>query len=182
MIDRGPISNAELAELVSSRLRDIPDFPTPGVAFKDFTPLLADGDAFATLARATADRYRGEVEVVTGIEARGFILGGAIAHSLGVGFVPIRKAGKLPGRVLGRDYALEYGTARIEVHDDAFTAGQHVLVVDDVLATGGTAEAACALVEQCRAHVTAVEFVIEIAALAGRSRLPDRRVHSVLTV
>ncbi|MEO7752774.1 MAG: adenine phosphoribosyltransferase [Terracoccus sp.] len=172
----------QLAELVSGLLRDVPDFPSPGILFKDFTPLLADGPALGMLVRDTARRYAGQVDVVVGIEARGFILGAAIAYELGLGMVPVRKAGKLPGETLTESYALEYGTAEIEVHADSFVDGQRVLVIDDVLATGGTAEAACLLVERAGATVTAVEVVLELSFLNGRSRLDGRTVHAVLTV
>lgn len=171
-----------IAQIVESRLRDIPDFPKPGVLFKDFTPLIADGPALGALVRDIAQRYADQVDVVVGIEARGFILGAAVAYELGMGMVPVRKAGKLPGETLRESYALEYGTAEIEVHTDAFEAGQRVLVIDDVLATGGTAEATCALVERAGATVVAIEVVLELAFLDGRSRLGNRTVHSVLTV
>ncbi|WP_034805359.1 adenine phosphoribosyltransferase [Intrasporangium oryzae] len=175
-------ADESVAELVASRLRDIPDFPKPGVLFKDFTPLIADGPALGALVRDIADRYRDRVDVIVGIEARGFILGAAVAYELGLGMVPVRKAGKLPGETLRESYALEYGTAEIEVHNDAFEVGQRVLVIDDVLATGGTAEAACSLVERAGAEVAAIEVVLELAFLDGRSRLGDRTVNAILTV
>ncbi len=173
---------SEIGDLVASRLRDIPDFPKPGVLFKDFTPLIADGAAFGALVRDIARRYTGTIDVVVGIEARGFILGAAVAHELGLGMVPVRKAGKLPGDVLKESYALEYGTAEIEVHTDAFDPGQRVLVLDDVLATGGTAEATVQLVERAGAEVVAVEVVLELAFLGGRDRLAGRPVNAILTV
>lgn len=171
-----------IAEMVSSRLRDIPDFPKPGVLFKDFTPLLADGPAFGTLVRDTAQRYDGLVDVVAGIEARGFVLAAAVAYELGIGMVLVRKAGKLPGDVLTESYALEYGTAEIEVHTNAFLPGQRVLVLDDVLATGGTACACCLLIDRAGAEVAAVEVVLELEFLGGRERLRDRVVNAVLTL
>ena len=171
-----------IAQVVSDHLRDIPDFPEPGVAFKDFTPLLSDGAALAAVVRDIADRYRGRVDHVVGIEARGFILGAAVAYELGVGFVPVRKAGKLPGETLGVEYDLEYGSAHIEVHADAFVAGAHALVIDDVLATGGTAEATCTLLERAGAEVVAFEAVIELGFLEGRAKLAGREVHTILTV
>jgi adenine phosphoribosyltransferase len=172
----------DMADLVASRLRDIPDFPEPGIVFKDFTPLLADGPAFKALVDDTAARYRGEVDVVVGIEARGFILAAAVAHELAIGMVPVRKAGKLPGETLKQAYSLEYGTAEIEVHTDAFAPGQRVLVLDDVLATGGTAEACAQLVERAGATVVAIEVVLELGFLDGRSRLAGRVVNAILTV
>jgi adenine phosphoribosyltransferase len=174
------MSSTAIAELVSSRLRDIPDFPVPGVVFKDVTPLLADGDAFGDLVRDMAQRWRGRVDVVVGIEARGFIFGGALAHELGIGFVPVRKAGKLPGRTLGVSYDLGYGSARIELHADSFVGGERVLLVDDVLATGGTGAAAWQLLEDAGAKVVAFETVVELAFLHGRERLPGRDVRSVV--
>ena len=171
-----------LAELVSSRLRDIPDFPEPGVVFKDVTPLLADGPAFSAVVRDIAERRRGTVDLVAGIEARGFIFGAAVAHELGIGFVPVRKAGKLPGKTRGVSYDLEYGSATIEIHEDSFVGGERVLVIDDVLATGGTAAATCELLEGSDATVVAFEAVIELAFLHGRSRLADRDVHATVVV
>jgi adenine phosphoribosyltransferase len=172
----------DMAELVASKLRDIPDFPEPGIVFKDFTPLLADGAAFAAVVDDIAGRYRGQVDVLVGIEARGFILAAAVAYKLGLGMVPVRKAGKLPGETLKESYALEYGTAEIEVHTDAFEPGQRVLVLDDVLATGGTAEACAQLVERAGASVAAIEVVLELGFLDGRSRLTGHVVNAILTV
>ena len=142
--------------LVASRLLYVPDFPRSGVVFKDITPLLGDGEAFGAVIRALATRHTqapGRVDVVAGVEARGFIIGAALAHELGVGFVPVRKVGKLPGATVQRSYDLEYGTATIEIHADAVTPGQRVLLVDDVLATGGTAIAAWDLLTACGAEV-----------------------------
>jgi adenine phosphoribosyltransferase len=172
----------DMAELVASKLRDIPDFPQPGIVFKDFTPLLADGAAFGALVDDIAGRYRGDVDVLVGIEARGFILAAAVAYELGLGMVPVRKAGKLPGETFKESYALEYGTAEIEVHTDAFEPGQRVLVLDDVLATGGTAEACAQLVERAGATVAAIEVVLELGFLDGRSRLTGHVVNAILTV
>ena len=169
-------------ERILDALRDIPDFPEPGVTFKDITPLLADAVLFADVVAEHARPWAGRVDAVAGLEARGFIFGAAVAVHLGVGFVPVRKAGKLPADAVGVDYALEYGTARIEAHADAVPAGARVLVVDDVLATGGTAAAACRLFEQLQAEVVGVDVVIELAALGGRERLPERAVRALLTV
>lgn len=178
----GP-SRAETGRLVDSLLRDVPDFPEPGVLFKDITPLIGDGAALAQVGRAMADPYReAGITAVVGLEARGFIFGTAVALELGVGFVPIRKAGKLPADTIALDYALEYGSARIEIHEDAVGQGQRVLVIDDVLATGGTAAAAVDLIEQVGAEVAAVEVVVEISVLDGRSRLTGHEVGALLTV
>jgi len=167
---------------VASRLRDVPDFPIAGVTFKDFTPLLSDGPALQAVVQDIASRYAGQVDVVVGIEARGFILGAAVAYQLGIGFVPVRKAGKLPGRTHREEYDLEYGSAVLEVHADAFEGGKKALVMDDVLATGGTAESTCKLVERAGASVQAVEVVLELGFLHGRSKLADRKVHAMLSL
>lgn len=173
---------SDLARLVDARLRDIPDFPEPGVSFKDFTPLLSDPVAFAAVVDEAAARFRGRVDAVVGIEARGFMLGAATAYALGVGFVPVRKAGKLPAATHAASYELEYGKATIEIHADAFAPGTRALVMDDVLATGGTAAAACDLVERLGGIVVAVDVVVEIGALPGREALVGREVRSLLTV
>jgi adenine phosphoribosyltransferase len=173
---------SSLADLVDARLRDVKDFPSPGIVFKDVTPVLADAEVFSAVVRDMAERRRGTVDVVVGIEARGFIFGAALAHELGLGFVPVRKAGKLPGATRGLTYELEYGTATIEIHEDAFVAGARVLLVDDVLATGGTAEAACRLLEQAGAEVVAFETLVELAFLAGRERLARYDVHATVVV
>jgi adenine phosphoribosyltransferase len=171
-----------VVELLRRFVRDVPDFPSPGVVFKDIAPLLANGPAFASVIGHFADRYRGRVDSVVGIEARGFMLAAPVAVELGVGFVPVRKAGKLPGPTHRKAYDLEYGSAAIEVQVDAFGPGQRVLVLDDVLATGGTAEASCELVEQAGAEVVEVAMLMELTFLGGRERLPGRVVHSLLTI
>ncbi len=171
-----------LADLVRSRMREVPDFPKPGVQFKDFSPLLADAPVFAALVDDVATRYSGRVDVVAGIEARGFILGAATAYRMGLGFVQVRKVGKLPPETYAVDYELEYGTATLEVSSHAFGPGQRVLVVDDVLATGGTAAATCELVERAGGVVTAIECILELSFLHGRDRLPGREVSAVVTV
>lgn len=175
-------TGAPVSGTVAALLRDVPDFPRPGIVFKDITPLLADGPALGAVVRDIAGRHRGRIDAVAGIEARGFVFGAAVAHELGVGFVPVRKAGKLPGETVRLAYDLEYGTATLEVPSDAVAAGTRVLLVDDVLATGGTAAAAWDLLEQVGASVTAFEAVIELGPLGGRSRLRDRHVTTLLTV
>jgi adenine phosphoribosyltransferase len=171
-----------IGDIVARGVRDVPDFPKPGIVFKDLSPLIADGSAFGALVSHIAGRWDGRIDAVAGVEARGFIFGAPVAHALGLGFVAIRKAGKLPGQTLGSSYELEYGTAHVEVQTDAFLPGARVLLVDDVLATGGTALAACELVERTGASVTALEFVIELGFLDGRSRLEGRTVDAILTV
>jgi adenine phosphoribosyltransferase len=178
-------SVAELADQIRALVRDVPDYPSPGIVFKDITPLLADGPALRRVVEAFAAPHRagaGAVDVVVGIEARGFILAAPVAVALGAGFVPVRKRGKLPWQTVGASYDLEYGTAEIELHEDGVRAGQRVLVVDDVLATGGTAAAACALVEQIGGIVVGIAVLMELAFLDGRSRLPGRDVRTLLTV
>lgn len=174
-------AETSLADLISSRLRDIPDFPKPGVVFKDITPLLADGAAFGAVVRDIAERRRG-IDLVVGIEARGFIFGAAVAHELGIGFVPVRKAGKLPGRTRSVSYDLEYGSASIEIHEDSFVGGERVLLVDDVLATGGTAAAAWQLLEAAGAQVVGFEALVELQFLHGRELLAGRDVHTTVVV
>ena len=153
-------------------IRDVPDFPRPGIVFKDITPLLADDEAFRGTVDSIADAFAGErVDKVLGIEARGFILAAPVAYRFGAGFVPMRKAGKLPWHTEHEGYELEYGTDRLEVHRDAVGAGDRVLIVDDVLATGGTAMAAVRLVERLGASVAGLGFVIELGFLGGRQAL-----------
>jgi len=157
---------------VRATIRDVPDFPKPGIIFKDITPVLADAALFRDLIEAMAAVYREQdVAVVAGIESRGFILGGALAAALGAGFIPIRKPGKLPHDRRRVDYSLEYGTDSLEAHVDAVSHGTRVLVVDDVLATGGTASAAIQLVQELGGNVIGVAFLIELAFLSGRDRL-----------
>jgi adenine phosphoribosyltransferase len=169
-------------ELLLSRIRDVADYPKPGVMFKDITPLLADPEAFQALTEALAAlcEKHGATKVV-GLEARGFILAAPAAVRAGVGFVPVRKAGKLPGATLGQAYELEYGTAEIEVHAEDLCADDRVLVIDDVLATGGTASATCRLVERLGGTVAGLGFVIELSFLSGRSKLEGRDTMSLLT-
>ena len=180
-------ADSDLAELISARVRDIPDYPQPGIVFKDITPLLADGSAFAAVVAALAAWHgegreggRGRVSKVAGIEARGFIFAAPVALSLGAGFVPVRKQGKLPAATYAATYQLEYGTATIEVHTDAFEPGDRVLIVDDVLATGGTAAATASLVRRAGAEVAAITVLLELGFLDGRSRLSGLDVRSLL--
>ncbi len=169
-------------ELLASRVRDVPDFPTPGIIFKDVTPLLGDPKAFSTAVDAIVLQFgRGEVDKVLGIEARGFIFAAPVAYHFGAGFVPARKAGKLPAARRSVGYELEYGTETIEVHEDAFHPGDRVLIVDDVLATGGTAAAAVRLVEELGARVVGLAFLIELGFLGGAAKLDGRRHVSLLT-
>ena len=172
----------EDAGWLKEHIRDIPDFPRPGVVFKDITPLLADAGAFRFVIEAIADRFEGaEVEKVVAVEARGFIIGAPVAYRFGAGFVPCRKAGKLPWEVEKEEYVLEYGTDLLEVHRDAVAPGERVLVVDDVLATGGTASAAVRLVERLGGVVVGLGFVIDLAFLGGRSKLDGHEIVSLLT-
>ncbi len=177
----------ELAAVLDRLIRDVPDFPKPGVVFKDITPLLADHDGFAVVVEALAAAGRndaGEVVVdkVVGMEARGFILAAPVALALGAGFVPVRKAGKLPGPTHAVSYALEYGEATLEVQQEAFAPGDRVLLVDDVLATGGTAVATRSLVEECGVQVHALAVLLELGFLPGRAALGDLALHSLRTV
>ena len=170
------------AASLRERIRDIPDFPKPGVVFKDITPLLADTDAFRFAVDAIAGHFADrEVDKVVGIEARGFILAAPVAYRFGAGFVPVRKAGKLPFEIEREEYVLEYGTDLLEIHSDAVSAGDQVLVIDDVLATGGTAAATCRLVERLGAKVVGLGFVIELAFLSGRAKLKGRDMLSLVT-
>ena len=195
-------ADSDLPGLISAKIRDIPDYPQPGVLFKDITPLLADGAAFAAVVSAMAEGSRddgsglgqgvgglgqgvgglGRINKVVGVEARGFILAAPVACCLGAGFVPVRKQGKLPAATLAESYQLEYGTATVEVHVDAFQPGDRVLIVDDVLATGGTAAASVSLVRRSGAEVAAVSVLLELGFLGGRARLPDVEVRSLLVV
>lgn len=164
-------------------LRDVPDFPKPGIVFKDITPVLADPVLFADVIQAMAAPFRSaEITHVAGIESRGFILGAPVALALGAGFVPIRKPGKLPWKTAAREYELEYGTDRLEMHIDACAAASRALVVDDVLATGGTLNAACALVEQVGGTVVGCSVLLEILEIGGRQRLAGRRVETLVMV
>lgn len=167
--------------ILADAVRDIEDFPKPGVTFKDITPLLADPAAMSTAIDAIVVSFgRGRIDKVVGIEARGFIVAAPVAYHFSAGFIPLRKKGKLPYETIVESYDLEYGTETLEVHADAFQPGERVLIVDDVLATGGTADAACRLVERAGADVVGLAFIIELGFLGGAERLADRNYVSLL--
>jgi adenine phosphoribosyltransferase len=175
------IHEQDVAERLRALIRDVPDFPRPGIVFKDITLLLGDGPAFAAAVTALADPYRDRgVAMVAGIESRGFILGGAVADRLGAGFIPIRKAGRLPAKLISQSYNLEYGEAIVEMHADAVEPGQRVLIVDDLLATGGTAGAAATLVERLGGDIVGFAFLIELSALGGSAALGGRPYTALL--
>jgi len=168
-------------EHLKALIRDVPDFPMQGILFRDVTPLLRDPRGLSQVVDILAERYRGErIDAVAGIESRGFLFGAPLAVALGVGFVPIRKVGKLPADKISREYALEYGTNTLEMHRDAVRPGERVVLVDDLLATGGTARAAAELLEAQGAKVVETAFVIELAFLNGRAALEGRPVHALL--
>ena len=162
------------AGFFASRIRSVADWPEPGVMFRDITPLLRDGAAFHALIEAFAGRYvAARIDAIAGLDARGLIIGAALAYRLGCGFIPVRKAGKLPFETLGESYALEYGAASVEVHTDAATAGDHVLIVDDLMATGGTLLAAARLMRRLGAKIVEAAVVIDLPALGGSERLRE---------
>src|SRR5499426_3415645 len=166
-----------LADELRTKIRDIQDFPTEGILFRDITTLLKDGPAWRKVIDHLVETYRAEhVELVVGVESRGFIFGGALAHGLGAGFIPVRKRGKLPSRTIEEEYALEYGRDVLAIHEDAIRPGQVVLAVDDLLATGGTMAATLRLVERLGGKVVGAAFLIELAFLKGRSRLTGHRI------
>jgi len=168
-------------DALKQRIRHVPDFPKPGILFYDVTTLMKDPHGFRLAVDAMAEPHRGAaIDVVVGIESRGFIFGSAIADRLKSGFVPVRKLGKLPSKTRRATYALEYGTDSLEIHEDAVLRGQHVLIVDDLLATGGTAAATVGLVRGLGANVTGVQFLIELVALNGREKLKGEHVNAVL--
>lgn len=176
------MSTASAAQTVLAHTTDVADFPKPGIQFKDLSPLYADHEAFRAVIADVVQRRRGSVDLVCGIEARGFVVGAPVALGLEAGFVPVRKAGKLPGPTLAETYELEYGTATIEVHPEPFTDGPRVLLIDDVLATGGTARAAAALLRRAGAQVVGFEALLELTALDGRARLDGLPTHAVAGV
>jgi adenine phosphoribosyltransferase len=171
-----------MTEALKSRIRHVPDFPKTGILFYDVTTLLRDPEGFRLAIDAMSAPFMGAgVDLVVGIESRGFILGSAVADRIGAGFVPVRKLGKLPSVTIRASYALEYGTDSLEMHRDAVTAGQRVLIVDDLLATGGTANAAVQLVKELGGVVVGVAVLIELAALNGREKIAGEQLHAVLT-
>jgi adenine phosphoribosyltransferase len=166
---------------ITDLVRDIADYPTPGVTFRDITPLLGDPEAFARSVNELVDRFVDvPVDRVLGVEARGFILAAPVAYRMNAGFVPVRKAGKLPWAVAREEYNLEYGSDKLEIHRDAIHPGERVLVIDDVLATGGTAAATCRLVEALGGVVAGLGFLIELPALGGRAALGERHVETLV--
>ncbi len=168
-------------EALKSLIRNIPDYPKPGILFYDITTLLRNGDGFRRAVDAVVDPYRTvPIDFVVGIESRGFILGAAVADRLGIGFIPVRKPGKLPGQTISVSYELEYGVDALEIHHDAVASGEKVLIVDDLLATGGTAQAAVSLLKESGAQVVGLAFLIELDELGGRSKLEGEQVSSVL--
>ncbi|MDQ6989261.1 MAG: adenine phosphoribosyltransferase [Mariprofundaceae bacterium] len=171
---------AKAAVQLRDYIRDIPDFPKPGIVFKDISPLLASGEAFASCTSQLAIHMPDDIDAIVGIESRGFLFGAALAQLTGVGFVPIRKPGKLPADTHGIDYELEYGMDRLEIHKDALSQGHKVVIVDDLLATGGTAAATVELVQTLGAEVAACLFVIELEFLKGKNRLQNVPTHSLL--
>ncbi len=167
---------------IKSRIRTIPEYPKPGVMFRDVTTLLGDAQGLRQTVDELVQPFTGNrIDKVAGIEARGFILGGAVAHQLGVGFVPVRKKGKLPWQTLGQNYELEYGSDRVEIHADAIAPGEKILLVDDLIATGGTAEATIRLIERAGGEIVGLSFVVELSDLGGRQRL-EKLGHAVLAL
>jgi len=168
-------------EALANRIRAVPDFPIPGILFRDITTLLQDAEAFKQAVDAMIEPFRADaIDLVLGVESRGFIFATPVAYALGAGFVPVRKLGRLPAKSIRAEYELEYGTNTLEIHADAARPGQRVLVVDDLLATGGTAAAAVDLVKRLGAEVVGMSFLIELGELKGRERLGGERVHSVI--
>jgi adenine phosphoribosyltransferase len=170
-----------MIDMLKAKIRDIPDFPQPGIVFKDITPLLGDGQAFGAAIEILRQRYHSQpVDYIVGVEARGLVIGAALAHALGTGFVMVRKPGKLPAETLQATYQLEYGTDSLEIHLDAMTPGSQVVIIDDVLATGGTMTAVTELVTALRAKIIEVAFLIELTFLGGRSQLKNHSIYSLI--
>lgn len=171
-----------MLEELKAAIRDVPDFPIKGILFKDITPVLQNGKLFRQAVDAIADRQKGKnITAVVGIDARGFIFAGAVAYKLGIGLVPVRKKGKLPYKTVAANYTLEYGTETSEMHIDAIQKGDNVIIVDDLLATGGTAMAAATLVKQLGGNIVEIDFLIELGFLKGRDHLKDYKVFSAIT-
>ncbi len=173
---------ATASETVMERMLTVENFPTPGILFRDLTPVFAHGESFRTVVDGLIEPFVGKFDAVAGLEARGFLLAAAAAIDAGVGVLPIRKGGKLPGDVLGETYQLEYGTATLEVNPSSLPSGAKVLVLDDVLATGGTINASVSLIERAGWQVAGIAVVLELEALAGRERLAHRDIHSLVTL
>ncbi len=169
-------------EKIMEAIRDVPDFPKPGIIYKDITPLLKDSELFAETVNIIASGLKEKPDYIVGIEARGFILGAALALHLGCGFIPVRKKGKLPYKTVEESYSLEYGEATVEIHSDAVKPGEKVFIVDDVLATGGTASAAIQLLKKINAEITGISFLLELSFLNGRKMLEGISVNSLITV
>jgi len=174
------MSNTRRELKLEDYIRDIPDFPKPGIVFKDITPLLASGEAFCASIEQLACHIPEDIDAIVGIESRGFLFGAGLSQHGCIGLVPVRKPGKLPADVHGIDYELEYGVDRLEIHRDSLSSGHRVVIVDDLLATGGTVRATIDLVRQLGAEVVACLFVVELNALGGRQRIPDVPVHSLI--
>ena len=175
------MESKDSVDSIADRIRDVPDFPKKGILFKDITPVLSDIDTLRTSIKEMVAPFMDlEIDVVVGIESRGFIFGAPIADVLNCSFVPVRKPGKLPWKTESVSYELEYGTDALEIHEDAITEGQNVLIVDDLLATGGTAEATCKLVSKLGGNIKGLSLLIELEGLNGRKRLNQYNVHSLL--
>ena len=175
-------TDPELQSQLRRLIRDVPGFPKPGIIFRDITPLLADPQGFSLATEAMAQPFTDQqIDLVVGAESRGFIFGTAVASLLGCGFIPVRKPGKLPARTIAQEYSLEYGIDKLEMHADAIKPAQRILMVDDLLATGGTMKACCQMVRQLGGSIVAVCFLIELTFLNGRKNLNDYKIHSVLT-
>jgi adenine phosphoribosyltransferase len=162
-------------------IRSIADFPKKGIIFKDITSLLKEGDLFAEAVDYMYDHYRNvDIDLIAGIESRGFIFAAALAYKMNLGFIPIRKPGKLPAKTIEEQYSLEYGTDKLEIHEDAFSTGKKILLVDDLLATGGSAEAACRLIERLEGIIIGITFLVELAFLKGRDKIKGYDIHSLI--